>query len=105
VSLQLNGALTGRGVVLGIELVDATGRNLSSAAIAVTALNIAPSNQPWDGQRPNYDVPFLYEPRLTRSGAGYLLLVNSRRLTPGNYTLTFRAGVDPTAHTLAFRVR
>ncbi len=105
VSLPLNSGLAGRGVVLGIQLVDATGRTLSSPAIAVAALNIAPSNQPWDGQRPNYDVPFLYEPRLTRSGAGYLLLINTRRLTPGNETLTFRAGDDPTLHTLAFRVR
>ncbi|HEX7101369.1 MAG TPA: hypothetical protein VF201_01875, partial [Nitrolancea sp.] len=107
VPISLNIGLAGRGVLLGIQLVDANGDNRSSPTILVNALNIAPGNQPWDGQQPNDRVPFLYEPRITRSpnSAGYLLLINTRRLTPDSYTLTFQAGDDPTLHTVEFRVR
>lgn len=105
VPMPLNIGLAGRGVLLGIQLTDVSGENLSSPTVSVIALNIAPASQPWDGQRPDYTVPFLYVTRLDRNGSGYVLLINARRLAPGSYTLTFRVEGDPTVHAVEFVVQ
>jgi hypothetical protein len=96
--------LPGQGVLIGLRLVDAVGTNLSSARIALTALDIAPLDRPWNGQQPNYPLPFLYESRLSSSGSGYLMLINTRRLTRGTYLLYFHVAGDPTLHTVQFQV-
>ena len=96
--------LPGQGVLISLRLVDAADTNRSSARIALTALDIAPLSHPWNGQQPNYLLPFLYESRLGGSGGGYLILLNTRRLTRGTYLLYFRVTGDPTLHTIQFRV-
>lgn len=94
----------GSWAVLKLTLTDANGRNLSSGTLAVTALNLAPVGQPWDGTSGNFQRAFTFS-RALAPGGGYELLVNTGTLRPGTYVLTFQVAGDPVLHTLQFSVR
>ncbi len=87
-----------------VELTDASGADISSPNIAVTATSLVDSNgnavplNPAGNANPN-DL-FRYDPNL----GGYIFNLDTKGLTAGTYTLYYTAGNDPTLHSLTFVV-
>lgn len=90
--------------IFRLQVVDGQGDNLSSRSLPVTALDIAPLSQPWDGTNGNFQRAFTYN-RGVAPGGGYQLVVNTYSLAPGSYVLSFQVEGDPSIHTLQFSVR
>jgi len=90
----------GSTVSIKLELCDAGGTDLSSAATAVHADLITPG-----GVTPvsnaNAGNFFMFDPTLGTSG-GYIYTLSTKGLAPGTYDLHFSAAGDPTDHTTQF---
>jgi hypothetical protein len=94
-----------RGKVLGvaIQLVDAAGRNVSSASIPVVVTGLrAVSN---GAIVPLRDSDWLNPDHTFRFGLGaYVYALNTKGLTAGTYELRFTTGADPLGHTVQFTI-
>ena len=93
-------------VPIKIELCDATGANLSSAGVRVTAIGLtrASSNvtgQPDDAGSANPDGNFRFDP----SAGFYIFNLSTRGLSAGTWHLSFVVDGDPTTHTTSFQIR
>ena len=89
--------------VFRIELCDANGADVSSAAVTVHANLITPGNVvPSSAAQPTNDFDFV--PGIGSSG-GYLYILDTKGLAPGGYALHVTATGDPTDHPLAFALK
>jgi predicted extracellular nuclease len=86
---------TGANYPIRIQLCDASGSNVSSADLLVTALRVEGAG----GANP--DGEFRYSAKI----AGYILNLSTTGLAPGVYNLSFVAGNDPTTHLAEFRLK
>lgn len=89
-----------------LELLDANGANVSSAAIAVHAVSVtlASNNAPGTLEsvgNANPDSDFRYDAAL----GGYIFNLSTAGLYTGTWNLSFKAGNDPTVHTVLFQVK
>ncbi len=91
---------SGANVAIKVALQDAFGTNVSSAAIVLTIVGLAPSPAP--GVPPSGTFTFLTLPDF---GAGYQLNVKTKDYPAATYTLSFTATGDPVTHTVQFVVR
>jgi len=103
---QTRAHMSGSTIPIKLQLCDTSGRNLSSQSTIVTALGIAKlSNtsfgQPQDPGNSNPDDNFRYDEGLS----GYIFNLKATNVTTGIYNLYFKAGNDPTVHTLQFQIR
>jgi hypothetical protein len=101
-------AKSGSTLPIKIQLCGPSGANLSSQAVAVTALSVrrvsdATTSQVLDAGNANPDSNFRFDPTL--SGGGYIFNLSTRGLSPGTYALTFVAAGDPIVHEIPFVVR
>ena len=86
----------GTTIPVRLEVCDASGADVSSAGITLTAVAIVDSS---GAVVRTLAVNFRFEPTLGTAG-GYILNLSTRGLAPGNYTLVFRAGTD--THSIPF---
>jgi hypothetical protein len=95
-------ANSGSTIPIKLEITDAAGGNLSSANITVTALGIAPLDDPLALIPPedsgNANADDLFRP----AGKKYIYNLNTTGLEPGIYVLLFSVGDDPTVHSVEF---
>jgi microsomal dipeptidase-like Zn-dependent dipeptidase len=96
----------GSTVPIKLQLCDANGRNLSSAAIVVHAagVTLTSTNTPaalGDSGNANPDFDFRYDSAL----GGYIFNLSTKGYGAGTYVLNFTAGSDPTTHAASFAVR
>ncbi len=108
---QSRAAASGSTIPVKLQLTDAGGINLSAAGTLVTAIEVrllstyAPGELNDAGQS-NPDNNFRYDAGLGgASGGAYIFNLSTRGLATGTYVLIFRAGADPTLHTVQFQVR
>lgn len=87
-------------VWIKIAVTDGQGHNLSARSLPVNAVSL----QYEDGPAQPFTRPFQFSSSVTRGG-GYQLLINTRTLEPGTYTLGFQVDGDPTLHSVQFVVR
>jgi hypothetical protein len=98
----------GRTIPIKLQLVDATGTNVSSAGITVTALRLDRVNA--DGSRTQValqDAGNVNPGNLFRYDAalgGYIFNLSTKGLGAGTYEFSWTADGDPTEHTLSFRL-
>jgi hypothetical protein len=93
-----------------IQLCDATNHNLSSAGIAVTASSITstatsalmPVDSADDDEPENLN--FEFKASLGQTG-GYEFNLDTHGFPSGTFALEFRAGADPTLHSITFQLR
>jgi Tol biopolymer transport system component len=95
---------SGSTIPIKLQLTDVGGLNLSSAGLVVTAsgtirVSTNTSGELADAGASNPDFNFRY------SGGGYIFNLKTTGYAPGTYLLLFRAGSDPTDHTVEFRIR
>lgn len=83
--------------VIRLYVADDEGHNVSSRLLTVTSVELTREGDP--------GIPFAYrftfDSRLTRGG-GYQLLINTRYLKLGTYTLSLRVDDDPTLYSVQF---
>ncbi|HEV2763985.1 MAG TPA: PxKF domain-containing protein, partial [Pyrinomonadaceae bacterium] len=96
---------SGSTVPVKLQLTDASGANVSSPSLAVTALGTTrvstnAAETPEDAGNSNPDFNFRYDAGLV----GYVYNLKTKGYAPGTYVLTFRVAGDPTAHTVQFRI-
>jgi probable HAF family extracellular repeat protein len=96
----------GSTVPLKIVLVDHSGRNVSSAAITLTAQSLVQVSTQTSGVldnsgNANADNTFRYD----ASSGGYIYNLSTGALTTGVWELRFVAGDDPTIRSMQFQVR
>ena len=96
----------GSAVPIKLQLCNASGANVSSASIVVTARSVTltttqVSGAPSDTGNANPDSNFRYDSSLT----GYIYNLSTKPLTAGTWTLTFTVAGDPIAHTVQFQVQ
>src|ERR1044071_8448681 len=97
---------SGSTVQLELQLLNAAGLNLSPAGIFVTAINVTRVSSTATGTIEEYndddpDSNFVFQ-----SGQNaYRFKLKTTGYAPGTYLLSFRAGNDPTIHTVEFRIR
>ena len=90
-----------------IQLCDASGTNVSSADVTVTATGIARESAldttliVDSAGEANPDGHFRFDAGL----GGYVFNLSTKGLSPGVYRLSFTAGNDPTQHEVEFRVK
>ncbi len=87
---------SGANVAIKVELVDASGNDVSAAAIALTVQGLTPGPAPGIAASGNFTFMLL------DTGAGYQLNVKTANYPKGTYTLSFTAGGDPTIHAVQF---
>lgn len=88
-----------------IELCDAVGNDVSSTKVAVTAFAIIPVgnwNPPVSNAQPNN--VFDFDPTIGSSG-GYVYVLRTSAIIPGNYQLHVSATNDPNDHVLPFVIK
>jgi hypothetical protein len=86
-----------------IELCDAVGKDVSSAKVTVTADKILPiAIPPVSSAQPNN--VFVFDPTIGSSG-GYVYVLRTSALNPGNYDLEVSATGDPNDHVLPFTLK
>lgn len=85
-----------------LQVIDVNGKNISSRTLKVTAQNLAPAGQSWNGKNGNFVYPFQFGQ--IGKGNGYQLSINSRPLSIGDYTLSYTIAGDPVIHTVTIRV-
>jgi hypothetical protein len=100
---------SGSTVPVKLMLCDHAGTNLSSPSIVVTALGVylASTSAPGtleDSGNANPDLNFRYTADLA-PGGGYIFNLSLKGFAVGTYVMTFRAGADPTTHSVTLRVR
>ncbi len=87
-----------------VELTDASGADISSPNITVTAVGLTDANGnsvPLNAAgNANPNDLFRYDPSL----GGYIFNLSTKGLAAGTYTLYYTAGNDPTLHSLTFVV-
>ena len=88
---------------LTTSVYDAQWQNISSRGLAVTAFNIAPLDQPWDGTNGNLQRTFTYSNRLA-GGGGYQLVALMTKLPRGIYALSYEIAGDPAVYIIEVRV-
>ena len=95
--------VAGSTFVFRIELCDATGGDLSSAAVTVHANLITPGNVvPTSPVQTTNDLDFIAG---IGSSGGYLYVLDTKSLAPGAYALHVQATGDPSDHSLAFTIK
>jgi hypothetical protein len=97
---------TGSTVPIKLQLCNAAGGNVSSAAIAlqataVTRISSSVNGVPEDSGNANPDNAFRYDSGL----AGYIFNLSTRGYQTGTYEVSFTAAGDPTTHTARFQLR
>jgi hypothetical protein len=94
-----------------IQLCDASGNNLSSSAVVVTATGITlistSVGTPEAVGSANPENNFRFDSTLGTTGTmgGYIYNLSTNGLATGTYGLQFTAGSDPTTHTVTFGVK
>lgn len=95
---------SGRPLRIKLALTDASGADVSTPSIAVTATGLVDAKgnsvplKSVGNTNPN-DL-FSYDPIL----GGYIFNLDTKGLAPGTYTLYYTAGNDPIKHSLTFVV-
>ena len=89
---------SGANVSIKLQLLNATQTNVSSSTIAVTITGFSPSPAP--GTPPSGSFSFV----TLGDGPGYQLNLKTTKYPPNTYTVSFKAGADPTTHTAQFVV-
>src|SRR5262249_15199438 len=104
-------AKSGSTIPIKFQLCDALGRDVSSAGITVTALQVVmlstnASTTVDDAGNANPDSNFRFDPTLAPTG-GSIFNLKTTGLSTGTYVLTFTVSGDPTPHNseLLFQVR
>ncbi len=104
-------AKSGSTIPIKFDLCDAAGNDVSSSAIAVTALQVVmvSTNASFDVQdagNANPDSNFRFDGTLGPTG-GYIFNLQTTGLATGTYVMTFAVAGDPTTHNteLVFQVR
>jgi hypothetical protein len=97
---------SGSTVPLKVQLIDALGINVSSAAVAVTAVSLdlissQTSGVLDDSGNANVDNSFRYD----AASAAYIYNLSTTGLSTGVWELHFVATGDPTPHTIQFQVK
>ncbi len=90
---------TGSTIPAKISLCDASGVNVSSPAITVTAVGLSPAGTLDDSGHANPGDVF------RPVDSGYIFNLSTKGLAPGDYTLDFTVAGDPTVHHYAFTVQ
>ncbi len=94
-------------IPIKLRLVDASGVNVSSAAVTLTAAGLVPAGTPPASNavrspgRANPGGVFRYDPTLR----GYVFNLSTKGLAPGAYNFAYTAGGDPTTHVVPIQVR
>jgi hypothetical protein len=106
---QTKAAQSGSTVPVKIELCDASGADVSSSTIAVTATALTQISTGVPGAveasgNSNPDNNFRFDSTLGTSG-GYIYNFSTKGLTTGTYALSFTAANDPVVHMVQFQVR
>jgi len=99
----------GSTVPITLQLCDASGKDVSSSSIAVTAVGInqistSTSGTPVASGNANPDNNFRYDSTLGTSG-GYIYNLSTKGLSAGTWSLSFTVTGDPTAHALLLQIR
>jgi microsomal dipeptidase-like Zn-dependent dipeptidase len=97
---------TGSTVPVKLQLCDASGVNLSSPNVALTALEVRAVSSVTagvldDSGSANPDLGFRYDPAL----GGYIFNLSTKSLGPGTWELRFRVAGDPSEHAAPFQLR
>jgi probable HAF family extracellular repeat protein len=97
---------SGSTLPIKVQLRDATGANVSSSSITVTATAVtqisnSASGALVDSGNANPDNNFRYDTSL----AGYIFNLSLKGYATGTYRLSFKAGIDAATHTVAFQVK
>jgi len=106
---QTKAAQSGSTVPIKVELCDASGADVSSSSVVVTATALtqistgAPGAVEASGNS-NPDNNFRFDSTLGTSG-GYIYNLSIEGLTTGTYALSFTAANDPVVHMVQFQVR
>ncbi len=100
---------SGSTVPIKVQLTDVGNANVSSANTVVTAISVSrvsddASGTLEDAGNANPDNNFRYDPTLGGTG-GYIFNLKTTGFTAGTYNVLFRAGNDPTTHSVSFIVR
>jgi dipeptidyl aminopeptidase/acylaminoacyl peptidase len=95
---------SGSTLPIKVQLTNSSGANLSSSSILVTALNVVristnTASQVQDSGNANPDNNFRF------SGGSYIFNLSTKGYATGTYLLRFKAGADPTVHTVQFQVK
>lgn len=93
----------GSALPVKLELTDASGADVSSSNIAVTATSLVGPNGAVSLSSEGNANPnnlFRYDPSL----GGYIFNLDTKGFASGTYTLSYTAGNDPTVHSLTFVV-
>ena len=97
---------SGSTVQLELQLVNAANLNLSSAGILVTAISVTRVTSSASGAIEEYndddpDSNFTFQ----NGQKAYRFKLKTTGYAAGTYLLSFRAGLDPTIHTVEFRIK
>ena len=106
---QTKAAHSGSTIPIKLYLCDASGNDLSSSSIVVTARGVtlnstSASGTLDDSGNANPDNNFRFDSTLGPSG-GYIYNLSTKGLGTGTYSLSFTAGSDTTTHTVQFEVK
>lgn len=106
---QTKAAKSGSVIPIKLQLVDAQGHNVSSAALVVHAASLtqiatSASETIDDAGNANPDVNFRFDPSLG-AGGGYIFNLKTTGLPTGTYRLGFTVDADPGIHAVQFAVR
>lgn len=92
----------GAALPVKLEVIDATGDNLSSANLTLTAISIVgPDDQTYTPQAKGNANP---NNVFRNVGFGYLYNLDTTGLAPGTYKLLVKVGDDPVPHAVSFTV-
>lgn len=106
---QTRSVKAGATIPIKLSLCDAANLDVSSSSLVVTATGLSQvsgtaSGSLDDASPANPDSNFRFDASLGTAG-GYIYNLSTRGLATGTYALSFRAGADPTAHSVRFQVR
>ena len=91
-------ANSGSTIPIKLQLCDANGVNLSSAAITVTSVEVDTAGGVFVRSEPG---SFRYDTQI----AGYIFNLKTTGLLSGNYKLQFTVAGDPATHGAPFRIK
>jgi hypothetical protein len=99
-------AKSGSTIPIKIQIVDANGNNVSTAAVGLHAMRVVQTSSSAsvfldDAGQANPDFDFRYDSSL----AGYIFNLKTTGYPTGSYVLNFMVGGDPSLHAVAFQVR
>jgi hypothetical protein len=100
---------SGSTIPIKLQLCDASGTDVSSAAVLVTAIGLlrvssATTGTPVASGNANPSNNFRYDATLGSTG-GYIYNLKATGLAAGTWSLQFTVAGDPTLHSVAFQVR